>query len=180
MPHWNNELVEKHKAYAIKEQLEQLEIDLDADIDSWFGLQDTSPDRFPPVESPLEAVFLVWFVASQHNHHRWHWENQFHIDCNGQKFRADFAIWPCSRDRWNEPPLIVELDGHAFHEKTPEQVAARNSRDRALQMAGYSVIHFSYREMTTRPSECIGEVLMAARMKFEPESVKYLLGNRTE
>lgn len=47
-------------------------------------------------------------------------------------FRVDFLLG-CWRES-NEPPvfLVVECDGHEFHERTKEQAARDRSRDRAL------------------------------------------------
>jgi len=55
-------------------------------------------------------------------------------------------------------PIAIEVDGHAFHERTREQVERRNERDRALQQAGWTVFHFSFTEMSARPEACILEV----------------------
>lgn len=39
--------------------------------------------------------------------------------------------------------LIVECDGHPFHEKTKEQSARDKKRDRVLQELGFKVFHFT-------------------------------------
>ena len=43
--------------------------------------------------------------------------------------------------------LIVECDGHDFHEKTKEQAKKDKSRDRVLQSVGYTVFHFTGSEI---------------------------------
>ena len=73
----------------------------------------------------------------------------------------------CKAAPIQEKPIIVELDGHTFHEKTPEQVAERNDRDRLFQGEGYMVFHFSYLEMTTKPYDCFLTVFGEARCRFE-------------
>jgi very-short-patch-repair endonuclease len=45
-------------------------------------------------------------------------------------YRVDFAI-PAKEMR-----LVVEVDGHGFHEKTKEQAAKDKRRDRDLQQEG--------------------------------------------
>lgn len=169
---YDNELVRKHKEYAIQARLDEERVDLDGYIDARFGIQDTNPGSSfgPPVESPLEAVFLVWWEASFFGRTMFHLKTQHEISIPGVRvFRADFAVWPAAMDTWNDIPLLVEVDGHAFHEKTKEQVTYRNERDRALQVAGYDVLHFSYSEVTQHPAKCVDDVTIAARMKFQPE-----------
>jgi hypothetical protein len=65
------------------------------------------------------------------------------------------------------PKIAVELDGHQFHERTPEQVVERNSRDRDLQRAGWTVFHFSYREFDREPQRCVSEVRAMANEAAE-------------
>lgn len=170
MAHHDNELVRKHIGFATQFQLNQIATELDG----WIEHKLEHPNMFNDgrLESPLEAVFSVWWHATTFNQNRYDLIAQHEIKFGADRFRADFALWPMSIDRRNEQPLLVELDGHSFHEKTPEQVAARNERDRALQLAGYTVLHFSYREMTTNPLKCIDDVLMALMFKFEPQRAK--------
>jgi very-short-patch-repair endonuclease len=172
MSAYDSELVQKHKEYAIQARLDEDRIDLDGWIDARFGYQETTPnsDYGPPIESPLEGVFLVWWEATFAGRQKFHVKTQFEISIPGVRvFRADFAVFPIAMDRWHETPLLVEVDGHAFHEKTKEQVTYRNERDRLLQLAGYSVLHFSYSELTQHPAKCIGDVANAALMRFDPE-----------
>jgi very-short-patch-repair endonuclease len=41
-------------------------------------------------------------------------------------------------------------------------VTNRDQRDRDLQVAGFTVIHFSYSELVEDPRRCVGEVLSIA------------------
>ena len=54
--------------------------------------------------------------------------------------------------------IAVEVDGHDFHERTREQVVARNQRDRDLQADGWTVLHFSGSEIHRQPEECVRQV----------------------
>lgn len=165
-----NELVARHIALAAQTRLAELA----AELDGWLRYRLDRPNAFndAPLESPLEAIFLVWWHATVFMNVKYDLVAQHEIECGGERFRADFALWPMELSRRNEIPLLVELDGHSFHEKTPEQVATRNSRDRTLQLAGYTVLHFSYREMTTNPIQCINDVFTALMFKFEPERAR--------
>ena len=50
--------------------------------------------------------------------------------------------------------VLIELDGHDFHEKTKEQVIYRNKRDRILEKYGF-VYHISGSEIYNNISDCI-------------------------
>lgn len=54
--------------------------------------------------------------------------------------------------------LIVELDGHDFHERTPDQAQSDKSRDRELQAMGWQVMRFTGREVLQDPTKCYFEV----------------------
>ena len=115
-------------------------------------------------ESPLEAAWRVWWhVVTSGAHHassgrRPHATFQYETVADGQRYRLDVVIQDWNDDGTLVPILAVELDGHTYHERTPGQVAERNTRDRALQMAGWTVLHFSYEEIRTRGLECAIEV----------------------
>jgi very-short-patch-repair endonuclease len=70
--------------------------------------------------------------------------------------RPDFAfVWTCDEHIVN---VIVELDGHDFHERTPEQAQSDKSRDRELQAMGWRVLRYTGREVLRSPVECLHEV----------------------
>jgi hypothetical protein len=77
---------------------------------------------------------------------------QYDIECGGgQVYRADFAIGQC----------VIEIDGHVFHERTAEQVMARNRRDEHLQRAGWSILHCSARELLNNPRAAVMRIARA-------------------
>lgn len=130
-----------------------------------------------PLGSPLEAVFAVWWEAE--NPSTGWWGRTFaivpqaEIEAECQKYRLDFVVGlsPAELDRWRRdgiefPRIAVELDGHAFHEKTKEQVTYRNERDRKLQRQGWHVFHYSFSEMTTHPDACVMEVTAFAVKEY--------------
>lgn len=144
--------------------------------------------RVVKVESPLEALFCVWWWA--------YMKQMFQSDCldlecqqdvcvSGQTFRLDFAITPASPKfdhllaKWK--PIAVELDGHEFHERTKEQVQLRDRRDRALQLAGWQVLHYSFSEFTDAPLDVVSSIVLIAlnQMADIHEEVKGLAKNRS-
>ena len=44
--------------------------------------------------------------------------------------------------------IVVELDGHDFHEKTKEQAQKDKDRDRSLTRAGYKIMRFTGSEIS--------------------------------
>lgn len=59
--------------------------------------------------------------------------------------------------------LIVECDGHDFHERTKEQAARDRKRDRDLSLKGYDVFRFTGSEIWRDPIKCAGDVIQWAR-----------------
>lgn len=55
------------------------------------------------------------------------------------------------------PKVVVELDGHKWHEKTPEQVEKDKQRERYIVGQGYEVLRFSGREIVKDPEKCVQE-----------------------
>jgi len=55
--------------------------------------------------------------------------------------------------------LILECDGHAFHEKTKYQAARDKRRDRALQSLGYKVFRFTGSEIYNDAISCAVEAI---------------------
>lgn len=114
-------------------------------------------------ESPLETIFEFWWTVMVTA--RWILPDlilvpQKEVVVGHKKYRLDFAIemddWEGRSFKDAQWPLVcVELDGHDFHERTKEQVAHRNERDRALQSAGWLVLHYSGSELVKDPVYCI-------------------------
>lgn len=131
-------------------------------------------------ESPLEALFALWWTKHESelvdDYKLVTLRTQVPVSVDGQNFRLDFqvAVDLCGASRISGddsaipdvPKIAVELDGHGFHEKTPDQVARRNMRDRLLQRDGWKVFHYSWNEMTSRPSKCVAEVWTYAEDAF--------------
>lgn len=134
---------------------------------------------FQQFESPLEAAFFVWWrmlgqtlgiepaLTLQHQHT---------AVVNDRTYRLDFAVLPGPPRKHllddaealaiPVPQIGVELDGHDFHERTKEQVAHRNRRDRDLLSAGWLIFHYSGSEFLKDEFVCVQEVFTAALGKF--------------
>jgi very-short-patch-repair endonuclease len=65
--------------------------------------------------------------------------------------------------------LIVECDGHEFHEKTKEQVRRDRQRDRALQSLGMPVFRYPGSELYRDVFRCAAEALTALDLAVNAE-----------
>jgi very-short-patch-repair endonuclease len=62
--------------------------------------------------------------------------------------------------------LIVECDGHDFHERTKEQAAKDRARDREAQENGYEIFRFTGSELWRDPLGCAKQVIEWAESKL--------------
>jgi len=58
--------------------------------------------------------------------------------------------------------LIVELDGRRWHART-ENFEADRRRDNSAAIAGYSVLRFTWRMLTTEADRCVNQILEVGR-----------------
>ena len=123
---------------------------------------------FDAIESPLEAVFAAWWTALADTEREVMGPclmPQYEVALGDTVYRVDFSVGTGNLDllmdahyvglQW--PCLAVELDGHEFHERTKDQVARRDARDRALHRDGWSLFHYSGSELYAAPLRCVRE-----------------------
>lgn len=67
------------------------------------------------------------------------------------KYKVDFCITIPIYDSNEDKKIIVECDGHEFHEKTKEQAQHDKERDRFLQAEGYPIYRFTGSEIYRNP-----------------------------
>jgi very-short-patch-repair endonuclease len=82
------------------------------------------------------------------------------------EYRLDFAIivdWPSYREGAEVARIVVECDGHDFHERTKEQAASDRARDRDLTANGWLVARFTGSELYRSPGGCVGELARIVR-----------------
>lgn len=58
--------------------------------------------------------------------------------------------------------IVVECDGHEYHNDSKKQVSHDRKKDRHLQQAGYTVLRFTGSDIHGRLLECVKEVYRAA------------------
>jgi very-short-patch-repair endonuclease len=92
---------------------------------------------------------------------------QYEMTADGARYRADFyiqvGVFRPGVDK--NPTMVVECDGHDFHERTKEQAARDRQRDRAMQREGHTVLRFTGSEIFRSPAAVAEEIVdMAERL----------------
>lgn len=85
-------------------------------------------------------------------------------------YRVDFLIYGRFEGRDQICKVIVECDGHDFHERTKEQAKRDRQMDRELTAAGYRVFRFTGSEIYRDAVKCADEV--ERFLKFEEERTR--------
>lgn len=135
----------------------------------WCTLSMTVGDS--PIENVLFLALSAWFhahggelyfrrmgcVKNYDKDDPWlFWDAQFQIS----SYRVDFIF--CTEEQDGKPvgkALVVECDGHEFHERTKAQAAADRARDRALQELGHTIYRFTGSEIYRDPMKCAEQIL---------------------
>lgn len=133
-------------------------------------------------ESPIEALFISGMGRIGNLHHedvRVSLKRSVdQIACEKPPVDGDLWIFPqahvCGHRvdfvclaRQSDPDrtwrLVVECDGHDFHERTKEQASRDRERDRRFQDAGYTVYRFTGAELHRNLYACCKQVIAWAR-----------------
>jgi very-short-patch-repair endonuclease len=70
-----------------------------------------------------------------------------------ENYRVDFLLVTPSGRR-----IVIECDGHDYHERTPVQAQRDRSRDRWFQMRGFMVLRFTGSEIHRNSAQCAREI----------------------
>lgn len=123
-------------------------------------------DRYHPTDSPIERLFLIafWLVGTDSGgvifgEPPGKMDDWFFIleQASIDKYRADFVIGLVEYP--NAQRVVVECDGHDYHERTKEQASHDRRRDRHMQSAGYKVFRFTGSDLHRNAIECAEEVV---------------------
>jgi very-short-patch-repair endonuclease len=102
-------------------------------------------------ESPIEKIMFLCLWDQKAEGFSIIPQHPFEI--GGKEYRADFFLRP-----YNEPTprikIIVECDGHDFHERTPAQAQHDKERDRNFVKNGHHVLRYTGREIYRDPFKC--------------------------
>lgn len=114
-------------------------------------------------ESPIEQLMMLAFRSQRSDYLALTDDGEIkilqqeEIKIGKEKFRVDFLV--LSRVGKRRHKIIVECDGHVFHEKTKEQAMKDKRRSRLLALEGYVVLHYTGSEIWNSPFGCAREVL---------------------
>lgn len=110
------------------------------------------------IESPIEQIFKTAFDLYMQllNKEYIFLFSQVTIKVEKKKYIVDFYF---EQDQYvnrfdTDKKIIIECDGHEFHQKTKEQVKHDNEREYDLKMAGYEIIRFSGSQIYNEPFKC--------------------------
>ena len=134
------------------------------------GLKTYTDDLLVDCESPIEqalalqmafysVVFFEYFTSGKID--VLEIENQVQLEVYGHKYRVDFlipVIYKIKKETVYKT-FVVECDGHDYHEKSKEQVACNNHRERDLKAAGYEVVRFSGSEIYKNATQCVKDLM---------------------
>lgn len=116
------------------------------------------------VKSPIESVMfsLLCNVSTGYGYLTPEFEGEFKFGFIGGEIKPQFKIGNYFADfaisLYGGDTVVIECDGHDFHEKTKEQVARDKKRDRFIKGQGYDVYRFSGSEIISSPFSVIEEV----------------------
>ena len=115
-------------------------------------------------ESPIEALFLAAFIPYMLRDPSYSISPQDPIG----DYRADFVVSYSPAEGFVRK-LVVECDGHDYHERTKEQAERDKRRDRSISAAGMPVFRFTGRELHRDPEACVEEIIDYTQTHFLDE-----------
>lgn len=137
---------------------------------SIFKLQnfdDSILETVSECESPIEKIFFIAFEVTKELRSNEIPKDyldiltlpQYPISYENHEYYADFMIiLENINDSRKSVDLIIECDGHDFHERTKEQVKHDNERTLILKKHGEDVLRFSGSQIYNEPVKCANDV----------------------
>ena len=79
--------------------------------------------------------------------------------------RVDYAVF-VPQVSMQEPLLVIEIDGHDYHERTPAQASNDNRRDRALQRRGVAFLRYTATDVLRNSDDAAQEIAQVVDVKL--------------
>lgn len=131
-----------------------------------------------PIESPIEQLFylavraLCRGMGDEFNPNPDYVDGKVvvaqgvYLDAQQKigKYRVDFVLSQFDCGPPDDVRIVIELDGHAFHDKDKHQRAYEKARDRFLVRQGYKVLHYTGAEVVADPYAVAHEALLTLGM----------------
>lgn len=108
---------------------------------------------YSQAQSPIEALVATHLAA-----HASGGEVGVQPQAQIGEYRVDFLI-TCSGSK--RAGIVIECDGHNYHERTKEQAARDRRRDRWMQGQGFLVLRFTGSEIVSGDSTVAREINQA-------------------
>lgn len=105
-------------------------------------------------ESSIERLFLETFDAIRTKDKDTMYDYWLDPQVEIGNYRVDFELI-----NHKDKKIIVECDGHEFHQKSKQQVEKDNQRERDLKKLGYEVVRFSGSEIFKDAEKCVEDLL---------------------
>lgn len=100
----------------------------------------------------LQKTIVTWDVNIQNNY-----RVDFYIYIT--RFRLDPEHRGYKSESWPEMArLVVEVDGHEFHDRTKQQASYDRKRDRELTREGYRIVRFTGSDVYNEPGLCAEDI----------------------
>lgn len=137
-----------------------------------------SPSSVKNTDSPIEELLFIQLKSSivyGNFDERYHevLTPQFKIDKGDSYIKVDFLYEVLFlEDDDKSVRLVIECDGHDYHEKTKEQAQKDKSRDRFLLNEGYYVMRFTGSEIYKSPKKCVNEIMEFVTDKTYGEEIR--------
>jgi hypothetical protein len=93
---------------------------------------------------------------------------QLDVKAGEDVYRVDLALLLADRKAGRRAFVVVELDGHDFHDRTKEQAERDRRRDRNLQALGWRVARFTGSQAHRGLVDVVEEILGFAEQVAEP------------
>lgn len=117
-------------------------------------------------ESPIEVIAMIGLM------NLYGYFGMFNLFIHQQNtignYRVDFLVSYHSNTAGNVK-IIVECDGHEFHEKTKQQAARDKARDRELTKLGYKVLRYTGSEICNNPLQPVSDIIGIIRPNSSEE-----------
>jgi very-short-patch-repair endonuclease len=131
-------------------------------------------DNYECCQSPIEkmlflafnTVRLLRFEELPNDYEGLFFIPQYEVVAGDKQYRADFYI---ELEDCTKKGLVVECDGHEFHQKTKQQVCRDNEREFAIKKCGYDVLRFSGSQIYNEPFKCANDVFDYLLLMIEKE-----------
>lgn len=111
-----------------------------------------------PEMTPIEQ--MVYFQLLSYGLYDWpRWEIKPQEKIG--KYRADFVVViPKHNDENKKMRIVIECDGHDYHERTKEQAARDKEKDRFVQNHGFLIHRYTGSEIWNSAGSCALDGIM--------------------